>query len=105
MSFDTTALKVEIAAVLKKYLTDTQAAWKDEYRPYLDAIAQDSLNYGAALLAGEPGAERNLEHVKVQAMTLGAIVYGAEAKRAIETLETVALTAAKIIGAALKAML
>ena len=105
MAINLDDLKAGVIEVLEKYLSDTQATWKEEYRPYLDAIAKDAMTYGAAVLAGEPNAEQNLQHVKVQAMTLGAIAYGREAKRAIETLETVALTAAKIILAALKAAL
>jgi hypothetical protein len=99
-------LKTEVLAVLKTQVSSLGVELRADLEPYVEAIAHDAVEYAQrAVLAQDGAADIYLGHLKAQAEMLGAIATQRTGQAMSDTLITVAEVAARILGAALKAML
>jgi hypothetical protein len=90
---------------LGEYVDGAAKDLRQDVQDNLLAISVDTAAYAIAYAMGDPRAQADMAHLRAQAALLAARAELREHNRLVQTLETVAVTVATVLGKALIASL
>jgi hypothetical protein len=96
-SIDFQLIAQSIRDALKEHVEGVVGRLRQDLDQYLQKIAGEAAKYALKAAAGDESAKEDLEHLRLQAGLIGAIIFVREQAQAVETFKTLVIGLAKVL--------